>query len=82
VLGPGPSASAGSRGAGRDFRRIAELREIPDSDYGGGGRWHVADINRDPDNPKQAPRIDIDWVWKQIEQCGPHDPFVEVRRVR
>lgn len=40
--------------------------------------WYVADINGDPDNPKRAPRVDITWAKKQIEQWGRDDPFVRV----
>jgi phage terminase large subunit len=40
--------------------------------------WFVVEINGDPDNPKRASRVNIEWARSQIRQYGRDDPFVMV----
>jgi len=40
--------------------------------------WHVININGDPDNPKRASRVSVQWAREQIEKYGRDDPFVLV----
>jgi len=41
-------------------------------------QWYVAEINGDPDNPKRASRVDINWAKDQIRQWGRENPYVMV----
>ncbi len=43
-----------------------------------GGRWWVTSITGDPDDPKRAPRIAIDWARDQIKAYGRDNPWVLV----
>jgi hypothetical protein len=38
----------------------------------------VVDINGDPDNPKRASRVSVEWARQQIEKYGRDNPFVLV----
>ena len=38
--------------------------------------WHVISITGDPDDPKRAPRVDIDWARQQIAAYGRDNPWV------
>jgi hypothetical protein len=40
--------------------------------------WWVAQISGDPDDPKRAPRVPIQWAREQIELYGRDNPFVLV----
>lgn len=40
--------------------------------------WHVVEINGDPDNPKRAPRVKIEWAREQIKRHGRDNPWVKV----
>lgn len=40
--------------------------------------WFVYEISGDPDDPKRAPRVSIQWAREQIEKYGRNDPFVLV----
>lgn len=40
--------------------------------------WYVQEITGDPDDPKRAKRIDIEWARKQIATYGPDHPWVLV----
>lgn len=40
--------------------------------------WWLAEITGDPDNPKRASRIDIQWARDQISKYGATNPFVLV----
>jgi phage terminase large subunit len=40
--------------------------------------WKIIEINGDPDNPKRARRVSIDWAKEQIEKYGRDNPFVLV----
>lgn len=40
--------------------------------------WRVITINGDPDNPKRATRVDVDWARAQIKAYGRDNPFVMV----
>lgn len=39
-------------------------------------RWHVVSVNGDPDNPKRAPRVSIEWARDQIRAYGRDNPWV------
>lgn len=41
-------------------------------------QWFVVEINGDPDNPKRASRVDINWARDQIRQWGRDNPYVMV----
>lgn len=41
-------------------------------------KWSVYTINGDPDDPKRAPRVSIDWAKEQIKTYGRDDPWVQV----
>ncbi len=45
---------------------------------GTGGPWWTVSITGDPDDPKRAPRISIDWARSQIATYGADSPFVLV----
>lgn len=38
--------------------------------------WRVIDINGDPDNPKRASRVSIEWAKDQIKSYGRDNPFI------
>lgn len=40
--------------------------------------WHVVEVTGDPDDPKRAPRISIQWAKEQIEKYGKDNPWVLV----
>jgi phage terminase large subunit len=40
--------------------------------------WKVIEINGDPDNPKRASRVSIEWAREQIEKYGRNNPWVLV----
>lgn len=40
--------------------------------------WHVVNITGDPDDPKRAPRISVQWAREQIEKYGKDNPWVLV----
>lgn len=40
--------------------------------------WKIIDINGDPDNPKRASRVSIEWARQQIEKYGRDNPYVLV----
>lgn len=40
--------------------------------------WWVKEISGDPDDPKRAPRVDIEWARAQIAKYGKDNPFVLV----
>lgn len=40
--------------------------------------WWVKEISGDPDDPKRAPRVDIEWARAQIAKYGRDNPFVLV----
>lgn len=40
--------------------------------------WYVVEITGDPDDPKRAPRIAIQWAKEQIEKYGRDNPWVLV----
>jgi hypothetical protein len=40
--------------------------------------WYVVDINGDPDNPKRATRVSVQWAREQIEKYGRNNPYVLV----
>lgn len=40
--------------------------------------WHVTEITGDPDDPKRASRVDINWARKQIALWGRDNPWVLV----
>lgn len=42
------------------------------------GLWHVVEVNGDPDNPKRAPRVDIEWARSMIAKWGADNPYVLV----
>jgi len=39
-------------------------------------RWHVVEVNGDPDNPKRSPRVSIEWARDQIATYGRDNPWV------
>lgn len=39
--------------------------------------WYVVEITGDPDNPKRAPRVKIDWARSQIERYGRDSAWVK-----
>jgi hypothetical protein len=41
-------------------------------------KWAVYTISGDPDDPKRAPRVSIDWAREQIKTYGRDDPWVQV----
>lgn len=41
-------------------------------------QWYVIEITGDPDDPKRAPNIDIEWARSQIRQWGRDNPWVMV----
>lgn len=40
--------------------------------------WHLTEITGDPDDPRRAPRISIQWAKEQIEKYGRDNPWVLV----
>ena len=40
--------------------------------------WHIVEINGDPDNPRRAPRVDIQWARDQIAKYGRENNYVRV----
>ena len=40
--------------------------------------WHVVEITGDPDNPKRAARVPVQWAREQIEKYGVDNPWVQV----
>ncbi len=40
--------------------------------------WHTVEITGDPDDPKRAPRVPIEWCREQIEKYGRDNPYVLV----
>lgn len=40
--------------------------------------WHVVEVTGDPDDPKRAPRISVQWAKEQIEKYGKDNPWVLV----
>jgi hypothetical protein len=38
--------------------------------------WHVVEISGDPDDPKRAPRVSIEWARQMIEEYGRDNPWV------
>lgn len=42
-------------------------------------RWHVQEITGDPDNPKRAKRISIDWAREMIASYGRDSDIVKVK---
>lgn len=40
--------------------------------------WWVKEISGDPDDPKRAPRVSLDWARAQIEKYGRDNPYVLV----
>ena len=40
--------------------------------------WHVVEVNGDPDDPRRAPRVDVEWARDQIRQYGRDNPYVLV----
>ena len=41
-------------------------------------KWAIQRVSGDPDDPKRAPKVDINWAREQIEQFGKDDPWVMV----
>jgi hypothetical protein len=41
-----------------------------------GDMWEVITVTGDPNDPRRAQRVDIDWARDQIERWGLHSPFV------
>jgi hypothetical protein len=41
-------------------------------------KWATYRVSGDPDDPKRAPKVDINWAREQILQFGPTDPWVLV----
>ena len=40
--------------------------------------WNVISVTGDPDDPKRAPRVSIEWAKRQIEKYGRDNPWVKV----
>jgi phage terminase large subunit len=40
--------------------------------------WYIKEITGDPDDPKRAKRISVQWAREQIEKYGRDNPFVRV----
>jgi phage terminase large subunit len=40
--------------------------------------WDVVTVSGDPDDPKRAPRVSVDWAREQIQKWGRDNPFVKV----
>lgn len=40
--------------------------------------WNIVDVTGDPDNPKRAPRVDLQWAKDQIAKYGRMSPWVLV----
>ena len=40
--------------------------------------WNIIEINSDPDNPKRAKRVSIEWAREQIKKYGKENPWVQV----
>lgn len=40
--------------------------------------WTIFEVNGDPDNPKRAPRVDMQWARQMIESYGRNHPYVLV----
>lgn len=40
--------------------------------------WNIIDVTGDPDNPKRAPRVKLEWARAQIEKYGRENPWVKV----
>jgi len=40
--------------------------------------WFVVEINGDPDNPKRAKRVSLEWARQQIQSYGRENPWVMV----
>jgi hypothetical protein len=38
--------------------------------------WKVFELTGDPDDPKRAPRVDIEWARQEIEKWGRSNPYV------
>lgn len=41
-------------------------------------KWAIYTVSGDPDDPKRAPRVSIDWAREQIATFGVDDPWVQV----
>lgn len=41
-------------------------------------KWAIYTVSGDPDDPKRAPRVSIDWAREQIATFGKDDPWVQV----
>lgn len=41
-------------------------------------KWAIVRVTGDPDNPKRAKRVDVDWAREQIATFGKDDPWVQV----
>lgn len=41
-------------------------------------QWKVFHISGDPEDPKRAPRVDLEWAKAQIKQYGRDNPWVKV----
>lgn len=41
-------------------------------------KWSIYTVSGDPDDPKRAPRVSIDWAKEQIKTYGRDDPWVMV----
>lgn len=50
------------------FRAVTSERQL----------WWVKEISGDPDDPKRAPRVSIEWARAQIAKYGRENPFVLV----
>ena len=40
--------------------------------------WKIVEVNGDPDNPRRAKRVSIEWARQQIEKYGRENPWVKV----
>jgi phage terminase large subunit len=41
-------------------------------------KWGIYRVNGDPDNPKRAPRVSVDWAKEQIATYGRDNPWVQI----
>lgn len=41
-------------------------------------KWSIYTVSGDPDDPKRAPRVSIDWAREQIATFGKDDPWVQI----
>ena len=85
VLNTADAALAGGDGVGKMARLIVAANpEDPSGLLYRASRgetiqkWAIYRVNGDPDNPKRAPRVSINWAREQIAQYGRDNPWVLV----